>query len=154
MPYDLPVELREGKERLKAALLALNEEESQKRTAHSNSVRSVLARIVYVETLALSELCDAGSAAGTNRHEGADIIERFPAPDESNQSLDSLLREFEAVRTAILRCVDSASPWANVTRDLWRRVRELCVVRFNEQIEELDNWQESEIEYLSTNNYL
>jgi hypothetical protein len=146
---NLAIELRAGKKRLENALHGLREEQCETAGAtRSGSVVDVLSEIVTREFVALLEVPDRLPSLPENLLANATV--RTPtafgageaAPDKS---VDGLLAEFEVLRSAVIRRVEDTGSRGLKFDAQYAYVDDLCVTRFNEQIDEIERWRSSQI---------
>jgi hypothetical protein len=146
---NLAIELRAGKKRLENALHGLSEEQCETAGAtRSGSVVDVLSEIVTKEFVALLEVPDCLTILPENLLANGTV--RTPtafgageaAPDKS---VDGLLAEFEVLRSAVIRRVEDTGSRGLKFDAQYACVDDLCVTRFNEQIDEIERWRSSQI---------
>jgi hypothetical protein len=145
----LALELKAGKKRLEDALHGFSDEQCETAGAMgSGSVVDLLSEIVTKEFLALMEISDRLPSFPRNPVLNADG--RTPTASGTDEaapdhSVKNLLAEFELLRSAVIRRVeDSARPGPKFAAK-YAHVDDLCVTRFNEQIDEIERWRSSEI---------
>jgi hypothetical protein len=142
---NLTVELKAGKKRLEDALRGLSDEQCERTGAtRSGSVVDLLSEIVTKEFLALMEVSDQLPSLPMNLSANADA--RTPTTSEAgkdaaNKSVENLLTEFGVLRSAIIRRTEGLEP----QRAKYAYVADICVTRFNEQIDAIEHWRGSEI---------
>jgi len=108
---NLAFELTVGKKRLERVLHGLTDEQCGAAGAvQSDSISGLVSRLVKNEFLALNEACErlSGSdtqSSGVEQHTGFVDRRRRTEP----RSIQSLLAEFEVVRSAIIRLVEQGS---------------------------------------------
>lgn len=146
---NLALELKAGKKRLEHALHGLSDEQCERAAAtQSGSVMEVLSEIVTTEFLALTEVSDRLPGLPTNQLPTPDGGTRVPPGTHdpaANRSIESLLGEFELLRSAMVRRVESRRPHSANVDAQYRYVADVCVTRFNERVEEIERWRNSEV---------
>ena len=146
---NLALELKAGKKRLEDALRGLSDDQCETaRATQSGSVLDLLSEIVTREFLALMEVSNRLPNLPRNPVLNADG--RTPAasgPDAAapGRSVQSLLAEFEILRSAAIRGVEDGAPHGPRFDEKYAYVDDLCVARFNKQIDEIDRWRSSQI---------
>jgi hypothetical protein len=146
---NLSIELRAGKKRLEDALHGLSDEQCETAGAtRSGSVVDLFSEIVTKEFLALMVGCDRLPSLPMNLLANADG--RTPTAsgiDEAgtDKSVKKLLAEFEVLRSAVIRRVEDDEPRGPQFDAKYAYVDNLCVTRFNEQLDEIERWRNSEI---------
>jgi hypothetical protein len=141
----LTVELKAGKKRLEDALRGLGDEQCERAGAtRSGSVMDLLSEIVTNEFLALMEVSDR--LLGLPMDHLANADGRIPIASgakkaAANKSVENLLTEFGVLRSAIIRRTEGREPQG--AKHAY--VVNVCVTRFNEQIDEIERWRSSEI---------
>jgi hypothetical protein len=146
---NLTIELRVGKKRLADALHGLSDEQCERAEAtRSGSVMDLLSEIVTKELLALMEVSDRLPGLPMDHLANAD----GPKPTASvaektvvNTSVENLLAEFGVMRSAIIRRIGAGGPPGAKVDAKYAYVADICVTRFNEQINEIERWRNSEI---------
>jgi hypothetical protein len=144
---NLAVELETGKKRLEDALRGLSEEQCERVGAtRSGSVVDLLSEIVTKEFLALMEVSDrlpslpmslsVNADGGTTSGAGKNAV---------NKSVENLVAEFGVLRLAVVRRIEGPKAPAAKFDAKYAYVADVCVTRFNEQIEEIERWRSSEI---------
>jgi hypothetical protein len=139
---NLAIELKAGKRRLEEALRGLSDEQCARAgTTRSRSVMDLLSEIVTKEFLALMEVSERWPGLPTNLVVNVDG--RIPAASgaAANKSVENLLTEFGVLRSAIIRRTEGREPQG--AKHAY--VVNVCVTRFNEQIDEIERWRSSEI---------
>ncbi len=142
---NLTVELKAGKKRLEDALRGLGDEQCERAGAtRSGSVMDLLSEIVTNEFLALMEVSDRLPGLPMDHLANADG--RIPIASgakkaAANKSVENLLTEFGVLRSAIIRRTEGREPQG--AKHAY--VVNVCVTRFNEQIDEIERWRSSEI---------
>src|SRR6266478_2176319 len=137
----LAVELKAGRKRLEDALHGLSDEQCERAGAtRSGSVVDLLSEIVTKEFLALMELSDrlpsllmsllANTDGRTPTVSGAE-------KDATNKSVETLLAEFGVLRSAVIRRIEGRKPQGAEFDAKHAYVADVCVTRFNEQIDEI-----------------
>jgi hypothetical protein len=145
----LAIELKAGKQRLEDVLHGLSDEQCvTARTTRYRSVVDLLSEIVTKEFLALMEVSDRLPSLPMNFLANAD----GPTPTApgrkaaaANESVESLLTEFGVVRSAIVRRVEDGGSHGATFDAKYAYVTDVCVTRFNEQMDEIERWRNSEI---------
>jgi hypothetical protein len=146
---NLAVELKTGRKRLEDALRGLSDEQCERAGAtRSGSVVAVLSEIVTKEFLALMEVSDRLPSLPMNLSATADG--RTPtasraAKDAANKSVENLLAEFGVLRSAIIRRIEDRKHRDAKSGVKHSYVADVCVTRFNEQIDEIERWRSCEI---------
>lgn len=146
---NLAVELKAGRNRLEDALHGLSDEQCERAGAtRSGSAVDLLSEIVTKEFLVLMEVSDRlpslpmnHFANGDGRTPTASRLEK-PAADKP---VESLLAEFGVLRSALIRRVEDRKPQGANFDAKHAYVADVCVTRFNEQIEKIERWRSSEI---------
>src|SRR6267154_2787037 len=142
---NLTVELKAGKKRLEDALRGLGDEQCERAWAkRSGSVMDLLSEIVTNEFLALMEVSDR--LLGLPMDHLANADGRIPIASgakkaAAKKSVENLLAEFGVLRSAIIRRTEGREPQG--AKHAY--VVNVCVTRFNEQIDEIERWRSSEI---------
>jgi hypothetical protein len=145
----LAVELKAGKKRLEDALLGLSDEQCVRVWAtRYGSVVDLLSEIVTREFVALMEVSErlpgparkliASGHGPTPSASGREL----PAP---NESIENLLTEFGVLRSAIVRHVEDPGSHGATVESKYVHVADVCVTMFNEQMDELERWHNSQI---------
>jgi hypothetical protein len=146
---NLAVELKAGKKRLEDALHGLSDEQCERAGAmRSGSVLDLLSEIVTKEFLALMEVSDRLSSLPLNHLANADGQTPIaPGTEQSaaNKSVENLLAEFGLLRSAVIRRIEGRKPQGATFDAKHAYVADVCVTRFNEQIDEIERWRSSEI---------
>ena len=145
----LAIELRAGKKRLENALHGLSAEQCETSGAtRSGSLVDLLSEIVTKEFVALMEVTDRLPslpvdllANANGRAPTASGTERAAA----NKSVDNLLAEFGFLRSALVRRVDDDGSDGAESNAKYAYITEVCVTKFNEQMDEIERWRTSEI---------
>jgi hypothetical protein len=143
------LELKAGKKRLESALYGLSDEQCETAGAtRSGSVVDLLSKIVRKEFLALMEVSDRTPGLPTNLLANADG--RTPTTsgarqDAANKSVANLLSEFGLLRSAVIRRIEGRKPQGAEFDAKYAYVADVCVTRFNEQIDEIERWRTSVI---------
>ncbi len=145
---NLAIELRVGKKRLEDALHGLSDEQCERAGAtRSGSVVDLLSEMVTNEFLALMEV--SGRLPSLPRNFLANAEGRTPnasgTDGVADKSLNNLLTEFEVLRSAIIRRFEDRGSDDSKLDGKCAYVDDLCVVRFNEHIDEIERWRSSEI---------
>jgi hypothetical protein len=146
---NLAVELKAGKKRLEDALHGLSDEQCEKAGAtRSGSVMDLLSEIVTKEFLALMEVSDRLPSSPMNLLANAEG--RTPAASgaekaAANTSVQNLLAEFGVLRSAVIRRIEGGKPKGAQFDARYAYVADVCVTRFNKQIDEIELWRTTEI---------
>ena len=144
---NLTVELKAGKKRLEDALHGLSDEQCERPGATQfGSVMDLLSEIVTKEFLALMEVSDRLPSLPMNFLANAEG--RTPAAsgaETANTSVENLLAEFGVLRSAIIRRVEGHKPQGAKFDAKYGYVADICVTRFNKQIDEIERLRSSEI---------
>jgi len=146
---NLAIELKAGKKRLEDALHGLSDEQCERAGAmRSGSVVDLLSEIVTKEFLALMEVSDRLPSLPMNLLANADGRTPTASGTEkaaANTSVENLLAEFGVLRSAVIRRVEGRKPQGAKFDAKYASVADVCVTRFNEQIDEIERWRSSEI---------
>jgi hypothetical protein len=143
------VELTAGKKRLEDALHGLSEEQCTRVGAtRSGSVVDLLSEIVTREFLAVMEVSDRLPGLPMNLLANSDG--RTPSASGAeqrvaNKSVEDLLAEFGILRSAVIRRMESRKPQGAKFDAKYAYLGDVCVTRFNEQIDEIERWRSSEV---------
>ncbi len=144
---NLAVELKAGKKRLEDALHGLSDEQCERPGATQfGSLMDLLSEIVTKEFLALTEVSDRLPSLPMNFLANAEG--RTPAAsgaETANTSVENLLAEFGVLRSAIIRRVEGHKPQGAKFDAKYGYVADICVTRFNKQIDEIERLRSSEI---------
>lgn len=146
---NLALELKTGKKRLEDALHGLSEEQCERAGAtRSGSIVDLLSEIVTKEFVALMEV--SGQLPSLPMNLLANANGRTPAASGTekaalNKSVDNLLAEFGFLRAAVVSRVDDGGSDAAEFNAKYAYITNVCVTRFNEQIDEIERWRSSEI---------
>jgi hypothetical protein len=142
---NLALELKTGKKRLELVLQGLTDEQCGMAGAvRSDSVMEIVSDMIRNELLALNKACQRLSGSEGKRSSGVEQRTRFVERRrhaDPNCSIESLLAEFEVVRSAIIRLVDQDAG-NNVH---YGTLAEICVGRFSEHIEQIERWRGSQL---------
>jgi len=142
---NLAMELKAGKKRLELVLHGLTNEQCWMAGAvRSDSISMVVSRLISNEFLALEEVCEEPSRSEGKQSTGVQPRTRFVERTlraDSNGSIESLLAEFDAVRSAIIRLVKQGVG----NQGQYSTLTEACVTRFNEHIEQIERWRASQL---------
>ena len=134
---NLALELKAGKKRMELVLRGLTNEQCGMAGA------VLVSHLIKNEFLALNQAC--GRLAGSEKQSsGVERRTRFVErrrPADPSRSIESLLAEFEVVRSAIIRLVEQGA--RNSAR--YGTLAEICVARFNEHIEQIERWRDSQL---------
>ena len=145
----LAIELRAGKQRLKDALHGLSDEQCETAAAtRSGSAVDLLSEIVTKEYVALMEVTGRLPSSPINLSPNEDG--RTPAAsgmDEAaaDKTVKNLLAEFEVLRSALIRCVEDDGSHGAKFDGKYAYIEDICVIRFNEQRDEIERWRSSQI---------
>ncbi len=146
---NLAIELKAGKKRLEVALHGLSDEQCERAGAtRPGSVVDLLSEIVSKEFLALMEVSDRLPSLPMNLLANADGRTPTASGTEkaaANTSVENLLAEFGVLRSAVIRRVEGRKPQGAKFDAKYASVADVCVTRFNEQIDEIERWRSSEI---------
>jgi len=146
---NLAIELKAGRKRLEDAFRGLSDEQCERAEAtRSGTAMGLLSEIVTKEFLALMEVSDRLPGLPMNhlanahgRKPTASVAEKAVV----NTSIENLLAEFRVMRSAIIRCIGGREPQGATVDAKYAYVADLCVTRFNEQLDEIERWRGSEI---------
>jgi len=142
---NLALELKTGKKRLALVLHGLTDEECGMAGAvRSDSISMLVSHLIRNEFLALKEAYERFSGSERKQSNGVEQRTRFVERRrhaDPNRSIESLLAEFEVVRSAIIRLVDQAAG----NNAHCGTLAEICVGRFNEHIEQIERWRGSQL---------
>ena len=145
---NLAVELKTGKKRLEEALRGLSDEQCERAgTTRSGSVVDLLSEILTKEFLVLMEVSDRLSSSPTNHLANMDGRTQIASGAEkaaANRPVENLLAEFGVLRSAIVRRIEDRKPQGAQFNVKHAYVADVCVTRFNEQIDEIERWRSSE----------
>jgi hypothetical protein len=148
---NLAVELKTGKKRLEDALHGLSDEQCERAGAtRSGSIVFLLSEIVAKEFLTLMEVSDRLPSLPMNLLANADgrtptAFGAEAGKNAANNSVENLLTEFGVLRSAVIRRIESRKPQSAEFDVKYAYVADVCVTRFNEQIDEIERWRSSEI---------
>src|SRR5260370_5989123 len=140
---NLALELKAGRERLELVVHGLADEQCGMADAvRSDSISMLVSHLIRNEFLALNKARErlAGSEEQTsglvqrNR-----FVERRRLADL--RSIETLLAEFEVVRSAIIRLVEQGAG----SNSHYGTLAEICVARFNQHIEQIERWRRSQL---------
>jgi hypothetical protein len=146
---NLALELKTGKKRLEGALHGLSEEQCETAGAtRSGSVVDLLSEIVTKEFVALMEISDRLPSLPMNLL--ANVDGRTPTASgtekaTANNSINNLLAEFSFLRAAVVSRVDDGGSDGAEFNAKYAYITDVCVTKFNEQIDEIERWRSSEI---------
>ncbi len=142
---NLAMELKAGKKRLELVLHGLtNEQRWMAGAVRSDSISMVVSRLISNEFLALEEAREEPSRSEGKQSTGVQPRTRFVERTlraDSNRSIESLLAEFDVVRSAIIRLVEQGVG----NQGQYSTLTEVCVTRFNEHIEQIERWRASQL---------
>jgi len=111
-------------------------------------IHAVRSEIVSKEFSALTEVSDRLASLPMNLLANADgQTPTVSGTDEAtpDKSVKDLLAEFEVLRSAVIRRVEDARSGGPKFDAQFACVDDLCVTRFNEQMDEIERWRSSEI---------
>ncbi len=141
---NLALELKAGKERLELVLHGLTDEQCGMAGAvRSDSISMLVSHLIRNEFLALNKARErlAGEEEQSSGLEQRNrFVERRRQADP-NRSIESLLAEFEVVRSAIIRLVEQGAG----NNAHYGTLAEICVARFNQHIEQIERWRGSQL---------
>jgi hypothetical protein len=108
----------------------------------------LLSEVVTKEFLALMEVSDRLPSLPMNHL--ANAHGRTPTVSGAlkvarNKSVETLLAEFGVLRSALIRRIEGRKPQGAEFDVKHAYVADVCVTRFNEQIDEIEHWRSSEI---------
>ena len=132
---NLAFELKAGKKRLELVLHGLTDEQcGMARTVGSDSISELVSRVIKNEFLALNEAYErlSGSDRQSSDERQTPFVERSRHAEA--RSIQSLLTEFEVMRSAIIRLVEQGSG----NNANYGTLAEICVARFNEDIKQIE----------------
>jgi hypothetical protein len=145
----LAFDLKAGKKRLEDALQGLSDEQCQRAGAtRSGSVVDLLSQIVTREFLVLMEVSDRLPILPTNSPANANGRTRAVSRAErlaADRSVENLLSEFRVLRSAVIRRLEESALQSARFNGKRAHVADVCVTRFNEQVEAIERWRGSEI---------
>jgi hypothetical protein len=145
----LAVELNAGKKRLDNVLHGLSDEQCERAGAtRSGSVADILSEIVTKEFVALMEVSNRLPSLPVNLVTNANGRTRTASGSEKaaeNRSVDNLLAEFGFLRSAVVRRVDDGGSDGSEFDAKRAYITDVCVTKFNKQIDEIEHWRRSEI---------
>jgi hypothetical protein len=146
---NLAVELKTGRKRLEEALYGLSDEQCERAGATvSGSVVDLLSEIVTKEFLVLMEVSDRLPSLPMNlpaNTDGRTPTASGAEKDAANKSVENLMAEFGVLRSAVIRRIEDRKPQGAKFDAKHAYVADVCVTRFNEQIDEIERWRSSEI---------
>ena len=141
---NLALELKAGKKRLELVLQGLTNEQCRKAGAvQSDSISELVSHLTKNEFRALNEACER-LAASEKQSSGVERGTRFVQSRKQadpNRSIESLLAEFEVVRSAIIRFVEQGAG----NNAHFGTLAEVCVARFNEHIGQIERWRDFQL---------
>jgi hypothetical protein len=108
----------------------------------------LLSEIVTMEFLAVMEASDRLPGLPMNQLSKPDGGMRVPPGTQepaANKSIENLLAEFGLLRSAVVRRVEGHSSQSAAIDAQYRYLADVCVTRFNECVEEIERWRNSEI---------
>jgi hypothetical protein len=141
---NLALELRAGKKRLELVLHGLTDEQCGMAGAvRSDSISMLVSHLIRNEFLALKETYERRSGSEGKQSSGVEQRTRFVEKrrEADPRSIESLLAEFEVVRSAIIRLVEQGVG----NNPHYGPLAEICVARFNEHIEQIERWRGSQL---------
>jgi len=112
------------------------------------SVVDLLSEIATKEILALMEVSDRLPSLPMNllaNAEGRTATASGTEKAAVNKSVENLLAEFGLLRSAVIRRIEGRKPPGAKFDAKYAYVADVCLTRFNEQIEEIERWRSSEI---------
>jgi hypothetical protein len=146
---NLALELNAGKKRLENALHGLSDEQCEAAGAtRSGSIVDLLSEIVTKEFVTLMEVSDRLPNLPMNLFSNANGRTSTASGMEkpaASTSVDNLLAEFGFLRSAIVRRVDDGGSDAAELNAKYAYITDVCVTKFNEQMDEIERWRTSEI---------
>ena len=138
---NLVLELKTGKKRLKRVLHGLSDVQCGVAGAvGSDSISELVLRLIGNEFLALKEAYKQLSGSERKQFTGLERPTRFVKRrrhSDPKRSVESLLTEFEVVRSAIIRFVEEGAG----NNAHYGTLAEICVARFNELIAQIERWR-------------
>ena len=138
---NLVLELKTGKKRLKRVLRGLSDVQCGVAGAvGSDSISELVLRLIGNEFLALKEAYKQLSGSDRKQFAGLEQRTRFVKGrrhSDPKRSVESLLTEFEVVRSAIIRLVEEGAG----NKAHYGTLAEICVARFNELIVQIERWR-------------
>ena len=141
---NLALELKAGKKRLELVLQGLTNEQCRKAGAvQSDSISELVSHLIKNEFRALNEACErlaASEKQSSGVERGTRFVQRRKQADP-NRSIESLLAEFEVVRSAIIRFVEQGAG----NNAHFGTLAEVCVARFNEHIGQIERWRDFQL---------
>jgi len=141
---NLALKLKAGKKRLERVLHGLTDEQCGMAGAvRSDSISMLVSHLISNEFLALKEAYERLSGSEGKQTSGVEPRTRFvekTSQADPNRSIESLLAEFEVVRSAIIRLVEQGAG----SHGQYSALAEVCVRRFNEDIEQIERWRGSQ----------
>ena len=146
---NLALELQAGKKRLEDALHGLSEEQCERAGAtRSGSVVDLLSEIVTKEFVALMEVSDRLPSLPLNLF--ANAGRRTPTASgtekaTASNSISNLLAEFGFLRAAVISRVDDGGSDGAEFNPKYAYITDVCVTKFNERVDEIERWRNSEI---------
>jgi hypothetical protein len=140
---NLALELKTGKKRLELVLRGLTDEQCAMAGAvRSDSVTEAVSHLIRNEFLALNKACarltGSEEQSSSLKQQNRFVERRRPA---DSHSIETLLAEFKVVRSAIIRLVEQGAG----NNPYYGTLAEICVVRFNEHIEQIERWRGSQL---------
>ena len=136
--------LKAGKKRLELLLHGLTNEQCEMAGAvRSDSISELVSHLIKNEFLALNEAHERLSGSKEKQSGGVELQTRFVdrRGHAEPRSIQTLLAEFEVVRSAIIRLVEQGSG----NNAHYGTLAEICVARFNEHIKQIERWRGSQL---------
>jgi hypothetical protein len=145
----LAIELRAGIKRLEGALHDLSDEQCETAGAtRSGSAVDLLSEIVTKEFVALMEVTGRLPSLPMNlspKQDGRTPAASGMGEAAADKTVKNLLAEFAVLRSALLRCVEDGGSRGAKFDGKYAYIDDICVIRFNEQIDEIERWRSSQI---------
>src|SRR3984957_12133491 len=145
----LTIELKSGKKRLADALYGLSDEQCERAGAtRSGSGLDLLSEIVTNEFWALREVSDRPPSMPIRLMANADGRTMAASETEkaaADKSVQNLLDEFDVLRSAVIRRIGHSELHGVKVDWKFDYVADICVTRFNDQIDEIERWRSSDI---------
>jgi hypothetical protein len=145
---NLALELKAGKKRMELVLHGLtNEQCGMAGAVRSGSISMLISGLVRNECLALKEAYERLS--GSKGKQSSAVEQQTRSVEKRREadprSIESLLAEFEVMRSAIIRLVEQGGG----NNAHYGALAEICVARFNLDIEEIERWRGPQLVGLS-----
>jgi hypothetical protein len=140
---NLAFELKAGKKRLELVLHGLTDEQCRMAGAvRSDSISELVSHLIKNEFLSLNGAYERLSGSD-KQYSGVEWQTRFVDRRRHSEprSIQSLLAEFEVVRSAIIYLVEQDGG-ENAHYDT---LAEICVARFNKHIEQIEWWRDCQL---------